>query len=195
MLAIKNFNKIKSVLNEDESNEFKKIFLKNTPIFSNLGDKCYGIDINNISYPWFKKKFFPKITKFFNIELKLIFAFYASFTKPFHIHNDLKPIPNNKIGTPFLSCLIPISVDNNKDLCHLASTIIFKNGKNIKAEFDHKNYLTHCELNTLKDKKIDKIFTWSPGDIIWWKSELDHCSSHFIKFKSKECFVIHTYVE
>ena len=41
---------------------------------------------------------------------------------------------------------------------------------------------------------LDKIFNWTPYDMIWWNSELDHCSSHFKNFKSKECIVVHTYV-
>ena len=55
---MQNFNKIKNVLTTKEAEDFKNIFLKNTPTLSNLGDKCYGIDINNTaSYLWFKKFF------------------------------------------------------------------------------------------------------------------------------------------
>ncbi len=193
---MENYGQIKSVLNLKECEEFQNIFSKNTPTLSNLGDKCYGIDVNNkASYLWFKKKFFSKIQNYFKQDLKLIFAFYASFTKPFPIHKDIKPIPNNAKGTPYISCLIPVSVDNNKDLCHLASTIIFKEEENKNAKKDHEEYLSHCELDVIKKKQIDKIITWSPLDMIWWKSELDHCSSHFSNFKTKECFVVHTYVE
>lgn len=193
---MENCNQIRSVYSEKECYQFRDKFLKSTHTLTDLGDKCYGIDINNtISYPWAKKVFFPKINQFFDVELKLIHAFYASFTKPFDIHRDLKPMPNNVTGTHYISCLIPVSVDNNKDLCHLASTITFKEGKNNDAESDHKNYLSHCKLEKLKSCLIDKIFYWNIGDIIWWRSELNHCSSHFKNFKTKECFVVHTYVE
>lgn len=193
---MKNCDQITSILDENECDSFKSIFLKNTPTLSNLGDKCYGIDINNTaSYLWFKKKFLSRINKYFDVELKLVHAFYASFTKPFSVHRDLKPIPNNTKGVPYISCVIPISVNNDKDLCHLASTIIFKEGKNDNAKLDHLEYLSHCELNQLENRQIDKIFKWKPYDMIWWKSELYHCSSHFKNFNSKECFVIHTYVE
>jgi hypothetical protein len=193
---MENYNKIQSFITSYESTQFKKIFLKNTPTSTEYSDKCYGIDINNTkSYLWFRKTLLPRINKFFDVELKLIFAFYSSFTKPFIIHKDLKPIPNNLKGRPFVSCLIPVSVDNDINRCHLASTIIFKTGKNVNAELDQKNYLSHCQLDTLKNKKINKIFSWSSNDMIWWRSELDHCSGYFSNFKSKECFVIHTYVE
>jgi len=194
---MENCNKITSVLTDTECYQFRNIFLKNTYTLTGLGDKCYGIDVNNtISYPWVKKVFLPKINQFFDVELKLIFASYSSFTKPFAIHrDDYKPIPNDAKGTHYISCLIPISVDNNKDLCHLASTIIFKEGENNNAELDHKNHLSHCDLEQLKTHPIDKIFTWNIGDMIWWKSELNHCSGHFKNFKTKECFVVHTYVE
>lgn len=190
-------DKIDSVLSEKECFEFKKIFLKNSYTLTDLGDKCYGIDINNkLSYPWFNKIFWPKITKYFDEDLKLIYASYASFTKPFSVHrDDFKTIPNNKKGTNYLSLLIPISVDNNKDLCSLASTIVFKQQKNPNAKQDHENYLSHCHVEELYNRSIDRIFQWKIGDIIWWKSEVDHCSSHFKNFSSKESFVIHTYVE
>lgn len=193
---MENFGLTRSILNENECEEFKRIFLKNTPTLSNLGDKCYGIDVNNISsYLWFKKKFLTKIQKNFDVELKLIFSFYASFTQPFPIHHDIKPIPNDAKGRPYVSCLIPISVDGNKDLCHLASTVIFKKGNNEDFQRDYKEHLSHCELAKLQKRQIDKIFQWNTCDMIWWKSELDHCSGHFKNFKNKQCFVVHTYVE
>jgi hypothetical protein len=193
---MQNFNKINSVLSEKECFEMRDIFLKNTATLSNLGDKCYGIDINNTaSFLWFKKKLLDKINNFFDLDLKLIFAFYASFTKPFDIHTDIKPLPNDAKGTPYVSCLIPLSVDNSKDKCNLANTIIFKRQENVNAEADHKKYLSHCNLEQLKNRQIDKIFNWTPYDMIWWRSELDHCSSHFKNFQSKECIVVHTYVQ
>ena len=176
-----NCDKIDSVLSENECHNMREIFLKNTPTLSNLGDKCYGIDINNTaSYLWFKKKLLDKINNYFDVDLKLIFAFYASFTKPFEIHTDIKPLPNGAKGTPYVSCLIPISVDNSKDKCELANTIIFRSQKNANAGEDHRKYLGHCDVEQLRHRKIDKIFNWTPYDMIWWNSELDHCSSHFL---------------
>ena len=193
---MQNFNKIKNVLTKKEADDFKNIFLKNTPTLSNLGDKCYGIDINNTaSYLWFKKFFFSKIQTYFEEDMKLIFAFYSSFTKPFAIHTDLKPLPNNATGRPFVSCLIPVSVDNRPENCSLASTVFFRSDTSSVSEQDRMKHLSHCQPVQLENKQIDEIINWSPLDMIWWKSELDHCSSHFNNFKTKECFVIHTYVE
>ena len=193
---MENCSKINAFLTETECKEMRDIFLRSTPTLSELGDECYGIDVNNTAaYLWFKKKFLDKLNTFFDVKLNLIFAFYASFTKPFTIHDDLKPIPNDVQGTPYISCLIPLSVDNIQENCHMASTIVFKKEINDNAVEDHEKYLSHCDLEKLKNRKIDKIFKWTPYDMIWWRSELDHCSSHFKDFITKQCIVVHTYVE
>ena len=95
-MKIDNTNILKPNILNDLEHKMKELKQKQSNILlqiktNNDKKELLEIDINNISYPWFKKVFFPKITKFFDIELKLIFAFYASFTKPFDIHTDIKP--------------------------------------------------------------------------------------------------------
>jgi hypothetical protein len=152
---------------------FKKVNTTN-----GSGNDCYGIDKNHIAYPWLKKQLFNPIVEQINPHMKLIFAMYLDTVVPFGIHNDLKAIPD-PAGQHFLSFLIPCSVDNKFELCHLASTLIFDETS---------------PVNLPNQYSIKKELEWSIGDLLWWDSKLYHVSSDFVGYTSKQGIIIHTYV-
>ena len=162
----------------------------------------HGRDINSIAYPWFMAKMWPRILEQFeNKSIKLIHSMYAEFIAPFDIHDDAyKKIPNDEPGKNYVSCLIPVSINRGEvDESHGVSwdvhTIILNEEHNPYAKADRKKWFSHCDLEQVKKYTIDGICRWSLGDIIWWDSHKPHSSSNFTtKYKSKECFVVHTYV-
>ena len=111
----KNYGIIKNYFLSEELEDWKDIFKKNTITKTTDGDDCWGIDINCLSYGWFRKVAWPKILQLFNPDMKLIFASYTDCTTLVPVHTDFKPIPNNKKGQHYVSVVIPYSVDNKKD--------------------------------------------------------------------------------
>lgn len=189
---------IKNIFSSEKLDHWKNFFIKYcTPTKSKLGDDCFGVDINSTrAYLWYNKEVFSEIKKNFNRDdLKTIFAMYAKFTKPFQIHHDVKPIPNNGKGENYISCLIPLAVDGDPKLCSKVSTAVFKEKENPNAENDQRDLFQHCSIEDLKRFSVDKNYLWEKGDIIWWDSRLYHSSCDFTQnFKNKEAIVIHTYV-
>ena len=94
----KNYGIIKNYFISDELNYLKEKFKLNTITKSMYGDDCWGIDINCLSYLWFKKVVLSKFLKFLDPNVKLIFASYIDCVTTFPVHTDVKPIPNNKEG-------------------------------------------------------------------------------------------------
>jgi hypothetical protein len=152
---------------------FKKVSTTN-----GMENDCYGIDKNHIAYPWLKKQLFNPIVEQIDPRIKLIFAMYLNTTVPFGIHNDLKELPD-PAGKHFLSFIIPCSVDNKIELCHLASTIIFNETE---------------PVNPPNQYTVKQELSWNVGDLLWWDSRLYHVSSDFSGYTSKQGIVIHTYV-
>jgi len=126
----------------------------------NIGT-CKGVDEKNKKgYLLFDRAILKKIRKHFNQDTKLNFSHYADSTIPIKTHVDVWDKP------PYISCLIPVSVDYDINLCNRASTIV--NGVEYK---------------------------WCHGDLIWWDSTLPHSSNDFtLTNTSKQGIVIHTYV-
>lgn len=123
--------------------------------------KCHGVDENNKKgFVLFEHVIMKKIRKSFNKETKLYFGHYVNSTSPIKTHVDVWDKP------PYISCLIPVSVDNDITLCDKSSTIV-----------DNKEHI------------------WKHGDLIWWDSTLPHSSNDFtLTNTSKQSIVIHTYV-
>ena len=173
MIEVKNsYGTIKNYFTVEELNNWAKIFKRNTITY--YGDtECWGIDINCLSYAWFKKVVWLKLLPLFDPNMKLIFASYMDCPEPFPIHNDIKPIPNNEKGQHYVSMLIPYSVDNKKNKFEKVSTCFYNKGKELK----------------------EQIY-WKENSLIWWDSAVNHSSSDFKQenVKSKQYFVIHTYV-
>jgi len=137
------------------------------------GDDCWGIDINCLSYAWFKKIVWAKILQLFNPDMKLIFASYTNCSTVAPVHIDIKTVPNNEKGQHYVSILIPYSIDNKKDNFQKVSTGFYNENKELKEQIQ-----------------------WEENCLIWWDSTLWHASSDFKKenIESKQFFVIHTYV-
>lgn len=189
---------IKNIFSEQQLENWKNVFKKYcVPTKSKLGDDCFGIDINSTrAYLWYTKELFPEIKRIFDrADLKTIFAMYAKFTRPFQIHHDVKPIPNNMKGQNYISCLMPLAVNGDPKLCNQVSTAVFDEKENPSFEDDHNNLFQHCSIEDLKKFTVRENYNWNRGDLIWWDSRLYHSSCDFTqKFKNKEAFVIHTYV-
>ena len=138
----------------------------------------HGITPNHVGYAWFNKFIMKKLHEQFGPDFKLKFAMYQDLTQPFGVHSDLyHVIPNN----PFISCLIPCSVDYNPDLTNLATTDLFE-------EIDTD--ATTIPTNPTPRARV----TWHRGDLIWWDTCLFHSGGEFTKFSSKQSIVMHTYV-
>lgn len=172
---------------------------------SQLGknNHCYGIDQDHVAYLWFKKTILDHVSKHFDLDLRLIFSMLLDCTDPFDIHNDVKPLPEPG-GKHCISFLIPYSVDNDINLCHHASTLIFNETdvrtdqmpdvvNNIVEIYSHIN---HVNTNKLTKYSLKYWAKWQPGDLIWWDSQLAHVSNNFVAngFASKQAIVAHTYV-
>jgi len=123
--------------------------------------KCHGVDENNKKgFLLFEKIIMKKIREHFSKDTKLNFAHYLKSTSPVKKHVDVWDKP------PYISCLIPVSVDEDITLCNKSSTIV-----------DNIEYI------------------WQHGDLIWWDSTLPHWSNDFtLTNTSKQSIVIHTYV-
>lgn len=155
-----------------------------------------AIDANNKKiFPWYKNTLEKKIKESTNQDFKTIVALYVKWIRPVGIHLDLIELPLNTKGINYKSFLIPMGVDGDADKCHMASTVVMKQGSNPNAIDDQNRLFRHVELEKLKHFTIADEYTWGVGDIIWWTSDQYHASSDFTQTNSnKEAFVIHTYV-
>ena len=125
---------------------------------------------------------------------------YMDAIKPFEIHGDEywhkeKQLP----GKPYISFLIPVSVDNDPLLTSKASTVVFNehflDTKKLDNAMQYYNsFLSHCDPKKLAKATLKEKFDWSVGDLIFWDSTLQHASGNFNDFSSKQCFVGHTFV-
>ena len=188
---------IPSVFNQSDLIQYRDTFRRCKPEATDeyIGE-MHGINPNSVAFPWFMAKMWPRLVEHFeNKSIQLIHSMYASFTKPFMIHDDAyKAIPNGDVGRNYVSMLIPVSVEN-KPIQADVSTIIMREQANPHAEHDHKVYFSHCDINQVRKYTIDGVCTWREGDIIWWDSRKPHSSSNFnSRYRTKECFVVHTYV-
>ena len=103
----KNYGIIKNYFMSDELNDWKEKFKRNTITKTTYGDNCWGIDVNCLSYLWFKKVVLSRFLKFLDPNVKLIFASYIDCFTTFPVHTDVKLIPNNKLlietDSPYLA--------------------------------------------------------------------------------------------
>jgi hypothetical protein len=138
---------------------------------------CYGVDRQHLAYLWFKQKFMTRLCDYFQRDLKLVFGMYSDLDQPFDIHSDIRSVD----GEVCVSCLIPVSVNYDPDLCNLATTDVF------------------CESDSggqppPADPTLQARYHWHRGDLIWWDTRLYHSGGVFDQFQNKQAIVIHTYV-
>lgn len=171
--------------------------------YEGAGNAIYGVDQRHLAYLWFRRLCFKRIQQQFGDDVQLIFGMLLDCREPFGIHHDLKPLPNPE-GKHYMSCLIPYSVDNDIALCSQAATVVFNE---ILSDFEqmpcveHSAAHRHQDLAHVPQQQLEKVsvrewITWSPGDLIWWDSQLAHVSNDFrtLGHVSKQAIVIHTYV-
>jgi len=172
---------------------------------STLGNDYHGIGPDHLGYLFVKKMLLDPINQLVGVESKLIFAFYLECVTPLYIHRDIKPIPAAN-GKPFLSFVIPYSVDEDVSKCNYARTLIFdqygyENNDSLldidnNVENLHQVHLQHNKLSWCKKFSLKQDIQWNTGDLIWWDSRLAHSSNDFkaIGCNSKQGIVMHTYV-
>ena len=151
------------------------------------------INEKNPGYLWFKKVVFPKIKNLFGDDIGLIFAMYQSTPAPVKLHNDYEVdyIPEYVTGKPYVSMLIPFSVDHKAELCSNTSTVILQPGHQDDL---YETLLSHCDLKEVSKYELKDNHVWKTGDLVWWDTKLTHASNNFRKTNtSKESFVIHIY--
>ena len=140
------------------------------------GGFCHGVDHQHRAYDWFRVHVLESLCKHFDRDLKLVFGMYLDLHSPFTIHSDIRPCE----GEPYVSCLIPCSVNYQAHLCSLATTTVYN------------------ELDTGQgpptEPTLQANYTWNRGDLIWWNTSLFHSSGEFKDFQNKQSIVIHTYV-
>jgi len=187
---------VKNFISQDELADIVSVFKKISPSegFGNNG--YYGIGQEHRAYLWLRKILLDRIAAQFNPDIKLIFGMLLDCQVPLDIHNDLKDIPPD--GKHYLSFLIPYSVDNDPDLCHAASTLIFDQylpGAD-DVSYLHDTKLGHVPIEDTHEYSLREELIWSCGDLLWWSSELYHTSNNFLTtgHQSKQGIVLHTYV-
>jgi hypothetical protein len=137
---------------------------------------AHGLDPKHLAFPWFRTLVMGRLEHVFQQPLKLVFAMYLDISSPFGIHSDIRPCD----GEPYVSCLIPVSVDHDPDLCHLATTDVYQ-------EVDTGGLPPN-------NPTLAASYTWQRGDLIWWHTPVYHTSGAFDGFSSKQSIVVHTYV-
>lgn len=178
---------------------------------------CKGVSEEHIMYQWFDQHCFSKIKSHIGSDACLVFGMYLEENTMWSIHTDTyhcDPFPHK---VPYLSMIIPYSVDGKKELVNCSSTIIFNESSyDFAPENDNKNWapnlllratpssnaskyfeshLSHNDPNIVEKLTLKQIYQWSLGSVIYWESSLLHDSDNFKKngHVSKEAIVIHTY--
>lgn len=189
-----NFNNksgvLKSWVNADTLDDWRNKFMMTDANVANAENSIsHGIDKNNKKmYLWFEHVILRRLYKDFG-NCELVFAHYMESKTPLHIHCDT--FVEIEEYTPYVSFLIPISVDNDAKLCNNSSTIILDPG--IGDSTDYQKYFTHESVEKVSQYKIRQVLEWNKGDLLWWDSTLYHASNDFLKTNSsKQCIVIHT---
>lgn len=194
---------VKNFFNEQQISLFIKLFSSNSLIDTGgngRGTKTIGVTEDAPLYPILNKEFMFPLRKYFNEDLKLVFAVYCDCKHPFDVHDDCSEHIERKLpGKPWLSCLIPLSVDNDVNKTDLASTVIFNETeyttvKHNNCEHMFENKFSHVTKDRLKGLTFKEEFIWNRGDLVWWYSPLNHVSTHFKSFDSKQMLVAHTYI-
>lgn len=176
----------------------------------------------HVLYDWFLEDCFSRVkTAIGDSRMKLIFGMYLHEITPWEIHTDsyhTLRFPDRKSA---ISCLIPISLDNNPLLCNKAHTIVFNEANKDYVpnsmsgnSWDYSNmpdttnlpnsamniyneHLSHNEPEILKKFTVQGVYQWARGSLIWWDSLNFHDSDNFLAngVTSKQALVFHTYYD
>ena len=194
---------VENFFSEQQLSFFLKLFSNNMLIDTGgdgFGTKTIGVSEDSLLYPVFEKEFMIPLRKHFEQHLRLVFAMYCDCKQPFDIHHDAFVHANTKLpGKPWISCLIPLSVDEDVDKVGLASTVIFNetrcdNPKEKNCDHLYEEKFSHVTRDKLKSVTVQKEYRWKRSSLVWWYSPLCHTSTHFKNFSSKQMLVCHTYI-
>jgi hypothetical protein len=193
---------IENFFSESELTRIQTLF-KHPSLIDTGGEgqaKTTGLDQKNVFYPLFDKLFFKKLQMTFGKNLKLVWAMWCDSHEPFDLHTDKEKHQQSGLpGKPWISFLVPFSVDHDITKTNLANTIIF-NEHDIcqpctpNALDIFETHCSHASKNRLACVTLQKKIDWNRGSVIWWHSLLVHGSGHFLNFSTKQMVVIHTYI-
>ena len=195
MLTVQNSSGIVPSFSDQKTlTNWRDIFMK-VGSYNKAENEATQAHINekNPGYLWFKKVVLPKIKNLFGEDIGLIFAMYQSTPAPVKLHNDYEVdyIPEYVTGKPYVSMLIPFSVDHKAELCSNTSTVILQPGHQDDL---YETLLSHCDPEAVSKYELKDNHVWKTGDLVWWDTKLTHASNNFRKTNtSKESFVIHIY--
>jgi hypothetical protein len=186
--------------------------------FIKIGNNiCKGVNEDHIMYQWFYQNCFSKVKAYIGEDAQLVFGMYLEENTMWGIHTDIyhcDPYPDK---IPYISMIIPYSVDRKKELVDCSNTIVFNESSyDFAPTNDNKNwapalltrptpadsanqyfesYLSHNKPEIVNKLTLRQIYKWSLGSLIYWESSLLHDSDNFKKngHISKEAIVIHTY--
>lgn len=178
--------------------------MRKFPTTLGRNNPCHGVDRNHRAYPWFMKIVMAPLREYFDADMQLIFGMFLDCREPFHLHDDVKPIPDYR-GRHFISFLLPVSVDHGQQQCDLVSTFVFNQTHQVPENMpdldDNISSIYHSRLGHVDSVWCTKVNVkiearWNVGDVIWWDSRLLHVSSNFLAdgVTSKQAIVGHTYV-
>ena len=197
---------IKNFINEEEIENFKKLYLK------------LPVEINNQRQKIIKKKwsinFFPELQQLYRQKLKSIIKDYVmdnpgtkdgieslglfqeSF-KPVSLHVDtgfdfnkiiykqtLLPLSEGEtviFKNRFYGCSTTFSIDEKelsaKGYNKRSSEHINLYNRKPFDKMDHEKFLNHENIENLKGLEIEMVYKWKPGEILIFDSTSLHCSS------------------
>lgn len=194
---------VENFFSEQQLSFFIKLFSNDKLIDTGgngFGTITVGINEDSHLYPVFDKEFITPLRKYFQLDLKLVFAMYSDCKHPFDVHDDTSVHTDRKLpGKPWISCLIPLSVDNDIDKVGLASTVVFNEtdcypSKETNCYHLYEEKFSHVTRERLKGITIKEEYKWKRASMVWWYSPLCHTSTHFKNFNSKQMLVAHTYI-
>jgi len=197
---------IKNFINEEEIENFKKLYLK------------LPVEINNQRQKIIKKKwsinFFPELQQLYRQKLKSIIKDYVmdnpgtkdgieslglfqeSF-KPVSLHVDtgfdfnkiiykqtLLPLSEGEtviFKNRFYGCSTTFSIDEKelsaKGYNKRSSEHINLYSRKPFDKVDHEKFLNHENIENLKGLEIEMVYKWKPGEILIFDRTSLHCSS------------------
>ena len=103
-------NEIKNFISEIELEKIVKIMSKLPTGWKYKDTVGTSIGIGHPLRSWFDKIVFKRVQEIFGDKCKMLFSMYLDEDDPFKVHSDYF---HKRIGEPFITFHIPLSVDNN----------------------------------------------------------------------------------
>lgn len=211
-MIIEKFGIVDNVFTRQELDFLVSTMSRLKPV-DRLGNHCHAIDETHTFRSWFEKYCFNKIRTLIGEDARFVFGMYLDENRPWRIHEDAYHARQFENYQPYLSVVLPYSVDKDPELCNKVRTIIFNEsyldvgGDNwIDKIIDYpipqdnagqifEQHLSHNDPEVVKRLTVGKNAQWNLGSLIYWESNLLHDSDNFNKngYNSKQAIVIQTY--